>query len=234
MKCIIDDTPHAALLTPCEDQPTTYISRSCVCNRFAFIGVPAGCADVLIDQRCGQDLPGMALTLERTRKTGKYDGSERDRWLWRLVSEADCAGLPSGELWISVSPEALRIRILSTGSVLTAADYARLPPVESWYDQTWCVKRNWTRYFRHLDWDTEVEPRLHEFTPLPITDGATTVSELNIHASAWLVRLSESLGWTRTLSAVSRRKGLPPWTHPDHSVQLSPITVPIGDAVACG
>lgn len=233
MKCIIDTTPHATLLTLCEDQPVTHISRSCICNRFAFVGVPAGCADVLIDQRCGQDAPGMALTLERSIKVGKYDGRERDRWLWRLVREADCAGLSRGELWISGSPEALRIRVISAGSVLTAADYDRLPPVEIWYDQTWCVKRNWTRYFRHLDWDTEVEPRLHEFMPLDITDG-DTVSELNIHASAWLVRLSESLGWTRTLSAVSRRKGLPAWTHPDHPVELSPITVPIGDAVARG
>lgn len=211
-------------LVKCEDQARVHISRECICERFAFRGVPARSVDVLIDTRILTHSEGYAtaLVLERSRKAGKYDGRERDRWLVRAMRPANVEQmqLQQAECLLGVSSRLLIVRVLVGGSVASAADYERLPAIDSRYDQLRCVKRNWTRYFRHLDWDTQVAPRLDEFPRLDV-DERTTVNEVNIRASRWLADLSYSLGWHRVIHEAARRNGLPLWVQDDHTERVA-------------
>jgi hypothetical protein len=201
-------------LVRCEDQSTVHISRECICDRFAFRGVPARAVDVLIDQRIlnhvDDDLP---LVLSRSLKAGKYDHAVRDRWLVRRMRAHSAAqqNIPDAECLLSNSRDKLVIRVLIDGRVVSPADYDRLPPIDASYDQTACVKRNWTRYFRHLDWETDVAPRLDAYESLAIDPDRTTLSELNMHASRWLADVSYQLGWSRVIAKAAERRGLGLW-----------------------
>lgn len=206
-------------LVPCRDQATVHISRSCETKRFAWQGVPAMSCDVLIDRRMlehAQDELPLVVTL--ARKAGKYDWHIRDRWLVRRMNAQSTAKLPRAELLIRID-DAVSIRVLSDDRVVAKREYRRLPTVTTDYDQWSCVRRNWTRYFQHLDW-SQVEAAQSEFIARELWPG-DTISELNIHCTAWLTDLSYQLGWQRWIQAAANRKGKPLWNRAEDAASGS-------------
>lgn len=199
-----------------EDQTIVHISRSCVCDRFAFRGVPARSVDVCVDRRImehsADDLP---MLVTRSQKRGKYDHHVRDRWLIRRINTPGLGAMrkegavPNAEIMVTASPRSVGIRILVDDRVATRADYDRLPAIGEDYDQWACVRRNWTRYYQHLNWG-QVEEDKGGFVPMPVRDD-DTLSELNQWCCHWLTQRSYSLGWSRVIAPAATRKGLPLW-----------------------
>ena len=215
----VDDV-RQILVRP-EDQTTVHVSQSCVCDRYAFRGVPARSVDVCVDRRIlSHERDDWPLLVAVAQKTGKYDHSVRDRWLVRRLNRGGLGSMrhlgpvPDAELMITATTESIGIRILVDDAVALRVDYRRLPPIDAGYDQIACIKRNWTRYYRHLAWDDDVEPRLDQYQPMQVADG-DTISELNMHASRWLADISYELGWSRVIAPAAVRRGLPLWHRDD-------------------
>jgi len=87
-----------------------FLSRSCAAQRHAWIGVPATRGDILIDERILAGVesadPRDVIVLEIGRKSGRYDGAERDRLTLRLVHGHDAEGYPLGRIDIDIDPSA--------------------------------------------------------------------------------------------------------------------------------
>ena len=204
-------------LVPCQDQTEVHISRSCICSRFAIRGVPARSVDVCVDRRIlEQSADDLPMVLTRSAKSGKYDHSLRDRWLIRRMNGQSVMNsqMPDAEVIVTASTASVGIRVIVGDLIASRADYDRLPPIDHSYDQIACVKRNWTRYFRHICWESDVTPRLDEYVPFIVQPG-DTISELNMHASRWLADVSVSLGWHRVIAPAAARRGLPLWHRDD-------------------
>lgn len=211
----IDDL--RAILVGCEDQSTVHISQSCVCSRFAIRGVPARSVDVCVDRRIlDHSADSMPMVLTRSLKSGKYDHAIRDRWLVRRMESHAVRNikLADAEVLVTVHRSSVGVRVIVGDAIGCRADYDRLPPIDASYDQLACIKRNWTRYFRHLSWDDDIQPRLDEYPLMDIQPG-DTISELNMHASRWLADVSYSLGWHRVIAPAAVRRGLPLWHRDD-------------------
>lgn len=191
-----------------DQKETIHLSPSCRCRRYSIVGVPAGCVDVLVDVAVlNHYSDNDSLVLLRAEKRGKYDHKIRDHWTIRRMVRATSMHLPEGELLITESPTFLSVRVLVGDRVASRADYKRLPPINNDHDPIRCLKRNWTRYYRHLLWDTEVEPVSSSFTTRNLSP-ITTLSELNQEACRFLDEVSFSNGWSKVPLAVAKRKGI--------------------------
>lgn len=207
-----------------------HLSRQCTCLRATLRGVPARRIDILVDEAIlsGEPFGGdvsttngafripRVIVAEMGLKSGRFDEAIRNRLTFRLMNCATVErdAIPSGS--VSVARESGVLHVFCTASDGWAGSFESeilRSDLES-YDYRRLIAWHWTRYFRFLVWDDELEAFATGWAPKK----AVTLAEANRQASCALYRRARDAGW-RKLTLRERRKfeleAAAQWQHQD-------------------
>ena len=212
--CIMDYSDVGQLQTRLESmRDDVWLSKTCCASRHGLRGVPSKRVDILIDQRLEANEalhPKGCIEFSVVRKSGRYDGNQRDRLAMRMMPQSACVDHERCYLSIAELPDAWRIDVVTEhGVVRWTRQYDRLRSDLSEYDPERLVMWHWTRYYQHLE-HAVAEQTAKEWA---LTDWAQlasgwTLSEANRSASRALYRASREAGFRK----MTLRAG--PWGHP--------------------
>ncbi len=170
------------------------------------LGVPTGDIDVVMVDDFFTGRGRWLQILEVSYKTGKYDGAQRIRLLFRLLPEEQARNLQPITIDVSTDetvPCTVTIRDRFAGKeILWQQSFARYShrltdPTRAVDILTW----HWTRYYRFLPW-CDIKDLTQEFGESAID---LTLSEANRLASRQLYQRARDQGWRKlTLREQSR------------------------------
>lgn len=229
--CIVDSRARQLieLFESCRE--SVWLSTKCCCTRGGLRGVPTKRVDLCIDDRI---LSGETIdcrdVIEFTvvRKSGRYDGSQRDRLTLR-VQHGHVVRDTHEQCSVNIVelPDSYRVDVVTDlGVVRWTREYPRLRSDLAEYDPERLVMWHWTRYYQHLE-HAVAEQTAKQWV---LTDWAQfasgwTLAEANRSASRALYRASRDEGW-RKLTLRERTKlgitGNAQW----HRVDSLPIHEP--------
>lgn len=180
------------------------------------LGVSTGDVDVVVvdDFLSGRGRWGQVL--EVSNKTGKFDGAQRVRLLFRLLPEEQARYLRPIAIDVSadeVVPCTVTVRDRFAGKeVLWQQSFARYShrlsdPVRAADILTW----HWTRYYRFLPW-CDVEDLARDFGDSAV---GLTLSEANRLSSRQLYQRAREQGWRKLTLREQSRWGLKGQWHQD-------------------
>jgi len=201
--CIVDGRAGQLieLFESCRE--SVWLSAKCCCTRGGLRGVPTKRVDVCIDDRI---LSGETIdyrdVIEFTvvRKSGRYDGAQRDRLTLR-VQHGHVVRDTHEQCSVTVAElaDSYRVDVVSEhGVVRWTREYPRLKSDLSEHDPERIVIWHWTRYYRHLDFETaEMTAKEWALTDWSQQSSGWTLAEANRSASRALYRASREHGWRK-------------------------------------
>lgn len=194
--CVIGDPSTILHQLETMDQ-RIYLTKRVSGPRYSFRGVPSSRVDIVVadDVRAPKD-PRDIIVLEICRKTGKYSGNVRHRWVLRRLKHHQGAGLPAySSIPVNETAENLHFEVDMGYS------YPRLREQLDGYQVARIVMWHYRRYYSHLsEHEPEVRALADAFDP-----GDVTLAEANRLASRCLYDLSREMGW-RKLTLKEREK----------------------------
>lgn len=209
----------------------TWLTRTAVCNRGGFLGVPLSHADVLVQAELTDPAfvtpEGKSIVLEFTStKTGRYSGMTRDRWCFRVMEQRHAGPIAIFGLHrlAGDTPADRRtvVRVRDTaGGLLCRREYRTLPwewdPKDSGKVLLWQANR----YFRFLP-EADVRALAATYT---LGNSPRSKSGANQLAARALYRLARELGW-RKMTLRERVKAWGPVDGPDRPCWVRADDVP--------
>jgi hypothetical protein len=179
-----------------------WLTKACRCNRYTLRGVPAKRIDVLIDDEKGipdHHRHAYIWVVDVRAKAGRFDGRERTRITMRLRQEHQVLDWPIADLFVEETPtRALRVYLEVQGSLRWEETHQQLRSDLRDYDPQRIVLWHWTRYFRHLEYDTAVQvAELWAAGEFESHKNEWTLAEANRSASRALYRASRDEGWRK-------------------------------------
>lgn len=189
-----------------ETKNVVWLSRTMRGIVSGLLGVSTGDIDVVVVDDFFTGRGRWMQVLEISHKTGKFDGSQRIRLLFRLLPEEQARDLRPIDFDISADdavPCTVTVRDRFAGKeILWQQSFARYShrlsdPLRAADILTW----HWTRYYRFLPW-CDVEDLARDFGASAI---GITLSEANRLASRQLYQRARDQGWRKlTLREQSR------------------------------
>jgi hypothetical protein len=181
-----------------------------------FLGVATGDVDCVVVDEFFDRRPGWSQVVEISIKTGKYDGAERIRVLFRILPEEQARDLrpvsvsvsddDSVPLVVTVSDRYVNKEVIWTQRFARhthrLTDERRAADILTWH---------WTRYYRFLPW-CDVQDLALEFSSHVI---GLTLSEANRVASRQLYARAREQGWRKLTLREQTRWGLRGQWHSD-------------------
>ncbi|MCK9567442.1 hypothetical protein M0R72_00670 [Candidatus Pacearchaeota archaeon] len=180
------------------------------------LGVSTGDIDVVVIDDFFVGRGRWVQVLEVSNKTGKFDGAQRIRLLFRLLPEEQARDLRPVTIDVSADdtvPCTVTVRDRFAGKeVLWQQSFARYShrltdPVRAADILTW----HWTRYYRFLPW-CDVEDLARDFGAEAV---GLTLSEANRFASRQLYQRARDQGWHKLTLREQSRWGLKGQWHRD-------------------
>ena len=211
-------------LESCGD--SVWISKTCRCNRYNVIGIPARRLDVLVEE--GLDDPlDVAVVVEVSRKEGRFDGGIRDRICIRRRHPG--MDLPLGGVTVTDTDEGITISVgTSSGGWIASYDMLRAQAAPGGVRDI--VGWHWSRYYRHLP--AEV---VDEVSEMIVLDGPVTITAANRLVSQALYAASRERGWRKMTLRERQKHGLPDdagqWQRAD---EMAAIRMGQGHRSGCG
>lgn len=162
---------------------------------FAVKGVASSDIDVVVSDEVENPRDSQQmLVLDVSKKAGKYDGSERDRLLFRRMPAGQAVQLSPAELLVTYDTPGVLIQVYCGDELVWYSMYRQWTHALTNKEQAGnIVIWHWTRYYQHVP---EVEMRSLASAFLAMVEGKT-LAEANRLASRELYALSRNAGWRK-------------------------------------
>lgn len=209
-----------------ETENVVWLSRTMRGRVFGLLGVGTGDLDIVVVDDFFTGRGRWRQVLEISNKTGRYDGAQRIRLLFRLLPEEQARDLRPITLEVSpddVVPCRVTVRDQFVGKeILWSQSFARYShrlanPLRAADILTW----HWNRYFRFLPW-CDIADLARDFGGLTI---GFTLSEANRLASRQLYQRARDQGWRKLTLREQSRWGLRGQWHRNEDVFAAKVKV---------